>query len=131
MKRILLVEDNEDNRDLVCALLEGRYWVDECKDAGEALQRLNQAHDDARPDLLLLDISLPSMDGVELLRRIREDSQLARIPAVALTAHAMKDDGNRFRAAGFDGYVTKPIVDEALLLEAIAGLLHREDGKEP
>lgn len=64
MKRILLVEDNEDKRDLVCALLDDRYLVEECKDAGEALQRLCQAHGDAQPDLLLLDILLPSIYGV-------------------------------------------------------------------
>jgi len=131
MKKILLVEDNEDNRDLVCALLDDQYLVEECKDAGEALQRLRKGHDDAQPDLLLLDISLPGMDGLELLHRIREDSQLAHIPAVALTAHAMKDDGDRFRAAGFEGYVTKPIVDETLLYDAIAGLLQRGNGKGP
>lgn len=131
MKRILLVEDNEDNRDLVCAMLGDQYLVEECKDAGEALQCLYKAHDDAQPDLLLLDISLPNMDGVELLHRIREDSRLAHIPAVALTAHAMKDDGDRFRAAGFEGYVSKPIVDEELLFEAIAGLLHRGSGQGP
>ncbi len=131
MKRILLVEDNEDNRDLVCALLEDQYLVEECKDAGEALQRLRNGHAEAQPDLLLLDISLPNMDGVELLQRIREDSQLARIPAVALTAHAMKDDGDRFRAAGFEGYVSKPIVDEELLFETIAGLLRRGNGNGP
>lgn len=124
MKKILLVEDNEDNRDLVCALLEDQYLVEECGDAGEALRRLRTGHPDGQPDLLLLDISLPGMDGVELLHHIRKDPLLAHIPAVALTAHALKDDGNRFMAEGFDGYVTKPIVNEDLLFDVIAKLLH-------
>lgn len=123
MKKILLVEDNEDNRDLVCALLEDHYLVEECKDAAEALHHLQNGHADGHPDLLLLDISLPGMDGVELLHQIRKNSLLARIPAVALTAHAMKDDRDRFMAEGFDGYVTKPIVNEDLLFDTIAKLL--------
>jgi len=122
VKKILLVEDNEDNRELVCALLDDQYVVEDCKDAREALDRL-QSPNGTQPDLLLLDISLPGMDGVQLLHRIRGDSQLAHIPAVALTAHAMKDDGDRFMAEGFEGYVTKPIVNEELLFEAIAQLI--------
>ena len=122
MKRILVVEDNADNRDLVCALLEDHYIVGSCSNAMEALDHL-QRHKDSQPDLLLLDISLPGMDGIELLQRIRSVSHLKQIPAIALTAHAMKDDWQRFISQGFDGYVSKPIVDDNLLFEAVANLI--------
>lgn len=122
MQRLLVVEDDEDSRDLVEALLDGVYDCETYADGFSALERLR---DPARPppDALLLDISLPAMDGVELLRRVREESRLAVLPAVALTAHAMKDDEQRFLAAGFDAYVSKPIVDEEVLLRTLAGLM--------
>ncbi|HEV2290331.1 MAG TPA: response regulator, partial [Gemmatimonadales bacterium] len=75
------------------------------------------------PRVILLDISLPGMDGAEVLRRLRTDPGLGRIPVIALTAHAMTGDRERFLAMGFDGYVTKPIIDETLLYGAIARLL--------
>jgi CheY-like chemotaxis protein len=69
--------------------------------------------------LLLLDISLPGMDGKTLLRQIRSQERLNRIPAVALTAHAMKSDKETLIAAGFNAYLSKPITDDRLLLETI------------
>ena len=72
---------------------------------------------------MLLDISLPEMDGAEVLRRIRADAQLRALPVIALTAHAMSGDREKFLGAGFNGYVTKPIVDENVLLDAIQRLL--------
>ena len=119
--RVAIVEDNPDNRLLVRAILEERYDVDEYVNGTEALAGLAQAP----PDLLLLDISLPGMDGVEVLRRLRADPCLAPLPVVALTAHAMAGDREKFLAAGFDEYVTKPIVDEEVLLDAIATWLAR------
>jgi CheY-like chemotaxis protein len=71
------------------------------------------------PDLVLLDISLPGLDGVEVLRILRQDAALRGLPVIALTAHAMAGDRDRFLDAGFDDYVTKPITDEELLLGAI------------
>jgi len=71
----------------------------------------------------LLDVSLPEMDGTEVLRRIRADAGLRDLPVIALTAHAMSGDREKYLAAGFDEYVTKPIVDETLLLDAIKRLL--------
>ncbi|MGB1109504.1 MAG: response regulator [Gammaproteobacteria bacterium] len=121
MKKILLVEDNPDNRDLVCAFLEFDYEITSFPSGHEALEYLGAADVEA-PDVLLLDIALPGIDGVELLRRIRALTHIQRIPAIALTAHAMKGDEQRFMAAGFDAYVPKPIVDDQALIEAIEGL---------
>ncbi|MGB0721939.1 MAG: response regulator [Gammaproteobacteria bacterium] len=120
MKKIVLVEDNPDNRDLVCAFLEDRYEITSFASGAEALDYLGGAEVTV-PDILLLDIALPGIDGVELLRRIRAMQQLGRIPAVALTAHAMKGDEQRFRAAGFDAYVPKPIVDD----QELSGVIER------
>ena len=122
MKRILVVEDNADNRDLVCALLEDQYIVGSCSNANEALDYF-QHNKGFQPDLLVLDISLPGMDGLELLQRIRSFPAFEQIPAIALTAHAMKDDWERFISKGFDGYVSKPIVDDTLLFDTVAGLI--------
>ena len=115
MKKIAVVEDNPDNRLLVQAILDGTYEVVEYEDGPSALLG-RQAE---RPDLILLDISLPGMDGVEVLREIRDDAELASLPVIALTAHAMSGDRERFLAAGFDAYLSKPIVDEDLLLREI------------
>lgn len=114
-RSIALVEDNADNRLLVQALLGDRYAITEYETGQDALEGLR-----SHPfDLALLDISLPGMDGLELLREIRADGRLRSLPLVALTAHAMAGDRERFLAAGFDGYVTKPIVDPGLLVDSI------------
>jgi two-component system, cell cycle response regulator DivK len=115
MKTIAVVEDNADNRLLVQALLEERFHVVEYEDGPAALAGLGGS----RPDLVLLDISLPGMDGLEVLRAIRDDEELRSLPVIALTAHAMVGDRERFLGAGFNGYVTKPIIDEEVLLSAI------------
>jgi two-component system cell cycle response regulator DivK len=115
MKRIALVEDNPDNRLLVRAILDDRFEIDEYETGSEALAGLRQS----RPDIVLLDISLPGMDGTEVLRMIRADATLRDLPVVALTAHAMSGDRERFLALRFNDYVTKPITDEAFLLSAI------------
>ena len=121
MTRIAIVEDNPDNRLLVHALLEGRYDCIEYETGIDALAGMP----DALPALVLLDISLPGMDGVETLRRMRGDARLAHVPVIALTAHAMTGDREKYLAAGFDDYVSKPIVDERDLLDAIARGLAR------
>lgn len=80
--------------------------------------------------MLLLDISLPEMDGTELLARLRAAGEpLATVPAIALTAHAMSGDRERYLALGFDDYVTKPIVDEGVLIEAIERLANARGGE--
>lgn len=118
-KQILLVEDNADNRLLVTVLLEERYRVVEAASAEEALLLLPMI----RPELFLIDITLPGMDGVQLLAELRRLPRSAAVPAIAFTAHAMEGDRERFLAAGFDGYLSKPILEERLLHDAVAGAL--------
>ena len=121
MTRIALVEDNADNRLLVTAILEDLYEIEEYETGAEAIAGLQASP----PSLVLLDISLPVMDGTEVLRRIRADAHLRTIPVVALTAHAMAGDREKFLGMGFDAYVTKPIIDESVLLGEIERLLNR------
>ena len=119
MKTIAVVEDNADNRLLMEAILEDIYRVRCYCDGQEALLAFRKE----RPDLVLMDISLPEMDGTQVLMLMREDSNLRGIPVIALTAHAMAGDRGKFISDGFDEYVAKPIVDESLLLDAIRRLL--------
>ena len=115
MKRIAVVEDNPDNRLLVQAILEDLYEIDEYESGNGALAGFLER----RPDLVLLDISLPGQDGTEVLKALRADAALCSLPVVALTAHAMAGDRERFLAEGFDDYISKPIIDEELLLAAL------------
>ena len=117
--RIAVIEDNPDNRLLLQALLDDKYDLDEYEDGPSALAGMAASP----PALALLDISLPGMDGSEVLRRLRASAALAATPVIALTAHAMAGDRERFLGEGFNGYVTKPIVDEEVLYAAIAALL--------
>jgi CheY-like chemotaxis protein len=119
MATLAVVEDNADNRLLLRAILGDIYSLVEYETGADALAGLART----RPDVVLLDISLPGMDGTEVLRRIRGDAGLCTLPVIALTAHAMSGDREKFLAAGFDDYVTKPIVDETRLLTAIKHLL--------
>ena len=114
-RKVAVVEDNPDNRMLVQALLEDRYEISEYESGVDAVDRLG----DDVPDLILLDISLPQMDGTEVLAWIREQDALKDLPVIALTAHAMAGDREKYLAAGFNDYVTKPIVDEDVLISAI------------
>jgi two-component system sensor histidine kinase/response regulator len=115
MNRVAVVEDNADNRLLLQAILDGLYEVVEYENGVDALAGLSAQ----LPDLVLLDISLPGMDGNEILARIRADERLRRLPVIALTAHAMAGDREKYLTAGFNDYITKPIVDETLLLNAM------------
>jgi len=121
MTRIAVVEDNPDNRLLVRAILEHRFTVADYETGDAALTGF-QANP---PDVILLDISLPGMDGLEVLRRVRADAELSDIPVIALTAYAMDADRKRLLEAGFDDYVAKPITSENVLFDAIRGLLDR------
>jgi CheY-like chemotaxis protein len=112
---IAVVEDNADNRLLLQALLADRYALVEFDNGADALAGLAAS----LPDLVLLDISLPGMDGNEILARIRADERLRSLPVIALTAHAMAGDREKYLSEGFNDYITKPIVDETVLLGAI------------
>lgn len=116
MKTIALIEDNPDNRLLVSVILDGLYRLVEYDNGADALTGMPADI----PDLVLLDISLPGMDGMEVLEHMKRDGRLKHLPVIALTAHAAKSDRERFLAAGFTDYLTKPIVDEALLVDGIA-----------
>jgi two-component system cell cycle response regulator DivK len=103
---ILVVDDNADNRDLTQILLEGEgFEVRLAEDAGQALGMLGSY----RPNLILMDVQLPGMDGLELTRRLRQDPGLQGVIIVALSAYAMAAERENARAAGCDGYITKPI----------------------
>ena len=111
MKTALIAEDNPVNRELLRELLEIRgYTVVEACDGEEALQRLIQS----RPDILLLDMNMPVLDGMETLRRIRGDARLASLRVLAVTAYAMRGDREQILQAGFDGYLSKPIQTKEL-----------------
>ena len=116
LRRIAVVEDNPDNRLLVRAILGDLYEVHEYETGPEALEGLRKH----RPDLVLLDVSLPGIDGPTVLSLIRSDDDLRALPVIALTAHAMAGDREKLLAAGFDDYVAKPIMEEDVLLGAIA-----------
>jgi two-component system cell cycle response regulator DivK len=105
-KRILIVEDNELNKKLFRDLLEANgYDIAQTSDGMEVLGLLRQN----RPDLVLMDIQLPEVSGLEVTRWIKSDPALKDIPVVAITAFAMKGDEERIRAGGCDGYISKPI----------------------
>jgi len=118
---ILVVEDNPDNRRAVSAILGDQYRVIEAAD-GQAGVAQAQAH---HPALILMDIAMPVLDGIQALAAIRDDDTLRRTPVIALTASAMVGDREAILAHGFDGYLTKPIEAE-LLLQAIRGTLKRD-----
>lgn len=116
---ILLVEDNELNRDMLSRRLERRgYSVQLAVDGAEAVARAREL----LPDLILMDMSLPVLDGWEATRRIKAASETAAIPVIALTAHAMAGDQQQAREAGCDDYDTKP-VELSRLIEKIEALL--------
>lgn len=121
MKKIALVEDNADNRLLVQVILGDHYDVVSYENGPEALDGIVKE----KPDLILLDISLPKMDGNEVLRKIRDDDGFRAIPVIALTAHAMTGDRAKYLDAGFTDYVSKPILDEEVLLSSIRRALER------
>lgn len=112
-KRILVVEDNPENIEILAIELEFHHFeVETAVNGAEAVEKALLT----RPDLILMDISLPVMDGLEATRRIKAAPQTAHIPIVALTAHAMEDDEALFRSAGCDFYLSKPVDPENVVL---------------
>jgi two-component system cell cycle response regulator DivK len=111
-KRILVIEDTEDNRQIVRDLLESAgYALIEALDGLEGVAAAEREH----PDLILMDIQLPGIDGYEATRRIRAVPALATVPIIAVTSYALSGDEAKTRAAGCDGYVAKPFSPRQLL----------------
>ncbi|HAO67257.1 MAG TPA: two-component system response regulator [Verrucomicrobiales bacterium] len=121
MTVILLVEDNELNRDMLSRRLTRKgFTVEIACDGAAAIERANALH----PDLILMDIGLPVIDGFDATRRLKDDPQTQAIPVIALTAHAMMQDREACLSAGCDDFDTKPI-ELPRLLEKINLLLER------
>jgi CheY-like chemotaxis protein len=128
-RRVLLIEDNQMNMELATDLLEA---------AGFQVLKSYRAEDGIamavaqQPDIILMDIALPGMDGLEATRRIKQDARTAWIPIVALTASAMRGDDDRARSAGCSGYIAKPI-DTRRFAKTVAEIMEAErtsaDGK--
>jgi CheY-like chemotaxis protein len=113
MKTILIVEDVELNRDLLVQLLEDDYSLVLAADGQAALQKAEET----KPDLILMDLSLPRMDGWEATRRLKAHPKTRDIPVIALTGHVIERSRERAIEAGADGYLTKPCFPDSLLAE--------------
>jgi len=128
MRTVLVAEDNAVNRELLRELLETRgYTVLEACDGQEALHMIDQV----QPDILLLDIGMPVLDGFAVVRKIRENPHLAKLPVVAVTAYAMQDDREKILNSKFDGYLSKPIDARSLMEELDRLLSQRDDRNAP
>jgi CheY-like chemotaxis protein len=109
-----MAEDSAVNRELLREILELKgFEVDEAWDGEEALEKIGRS----RPDILLLDIGMPKLDGFGVIRRVRQDPSLADLPVLAVTAYAMRGDRERGLSAGFDGYLAKPVNPASLFAE--------------
>jgi two-component system, cell cycle response regulator DivK len=120
MKKVLVVEDVDFNRDLLVQLLEDKYEVIEAVNGQEGVEFAERE----RPALILMDLSLPIMDGWEATKRLKANNELRSIPVIALTAHAMVGDEEKALAAGCDDYLVKPL-NEDILMAKIAKYLDR------
>ncbi|HWP56940.1 MAG TPA: response regulator [Candidatus Acidoferrales bacterium] len=110
-KKVLVVDDTEWNRDLIVQLLEDDYEVLQAVDGADAVEKAAQE----RPDLILMDLGMPVMDGWEATRKIKANDALKHIPIIAVTSHAMVGDEIQAREAGCDDYLPKPIDENELL----------------
>jgi two-component system, cell cycle response regulator DivK len=126
MQKILVIEDVEFNRDLVVQLLEDHYDVRTAADGATGIQIAEREH----PDLILMDLSLPVIDGWEATRRIKASAALRHIPIIALSAHAMLGDAEKALQSGCDAYLSKPL-DEDLLFAKLAQFLGKTGGAGP
>jgi two-component system cell cycle response regulator DivK len=125
MKTVLIAEDNAVNRELLRELLEIRgYAVIETCNGEEALQRIAEA----QPDILLVDLGMPVLDGFGTIQRIRDNPTFNSLPVLAVTAYAMQGDREKILNSGFDGYLSKPIHPVALDQE-LERLLNQNDHK--
>jgi CheY-like chemotaxis protein len=114
MKKILVAEDNPASSELMIEVLSGRgYELIEASDGQQALQKIEET----KPDLVLLDIQLPILDGFAVLSQLRQNPRFANLRVVAVTASVMKEDREKGLMAGFDGYISKPIDVASLRLQ--------------
>jgi CheY-like chemotaxis protein len=126
MKTVLIAEDNPINRELLRELLEIRgYAVAEACNGEEALAMVEQTP----PDILLLDIGMPVLDGFAVVRKLRENPRFASLPVVAVTAYAMQGDSEKIMNSGFDGYLSKP-VSSSLLAQELDRLSSRQNNRK-
>ncbi len=122
MKKILVAEDNPASSELIMEVLSGRgYEIIEACDGRQALEKIEETE----PDLVLLDIQLPILDGFAVLSQLRQNPRFANLRVVAVTANVMKEDREKGLRAGFDAYISKPIDAAALRLQ-VAQLLLKE-----
>jgi CheY-like chemotaxis protein len=126
MKKVLIAEDNGVNRELLRELLEIRgYAVMEACNGEEALDQIAKV----QPDILLLDLSMPVLDGFGTIERIRKNRSFRSLPVLAVTAYAMQGDREKILASGFDGYLSKPI-NPAALQQELERVLSKENVKD-
>jgi CheY-like chemotaxis protein len=119
LKKILIVEDNEDNLDLMVQLLEDCYALQIAADGIQAVESVRRD----QPDLILMDMALPLLNGWDVTRQIKSDPATQNIPVIGVSSHAMPEDEERARLAGCDEYLTKPVDDVSLfqLIEKYLG----------
>lgn len=110
-KKILVVDDTEWNRDLLVQLLEDDYEIVEAVDGGDGIRKAEQE----KPNLILMDLGMPVMDGWEATKKIKANSELKHIPVIAVTSHAMVGDAMTARESGCDDYMAKPIDQDELI----------------
>jgi len=128
MTHVLVVEDNLLNLELFVDLLTvAGHEVRSCSDAETGIEMARAAP----PALILMDIGLPGMDGLQATRLLRQDDRTSRIPIVAVTAHAMKEDEERVMAAGCDGYITKPVNTRTFVIELEERFLQSPSAHRP
>ena len=118
MKKILIIEDMEINIDLLVQILEDDYELVIARNGAEGLKKATEE----KPDLILMDMALPVMDGWETTRKIKSDEAIKHIPVIGISSHAMSGDAERAKEAGCDDYLTKPLDDE-LLFQLLAKYL--------
>jgi two-component system cell cycle response regulator DivK len=124
---ILIVEDNDKNRKLMRdVLVFNGYRLVEAETGEDGVRLAREQH----PDLILMDIQLPGIDGIQALRQIRDEEETRRIPVIAVTASAMTHDRQKIMAAGFDAYQTKPL-NVRQFVDAVRELLARRPGANP
>jgi two-component system cell cycle response regulator DivK len=127
MKTVLLVEDNPHNRKIFSGMLgHAGFTVVEAEDGHQALAAVEKA----LPDVILMDLSIPGVDGWEVTRRLKADARTQAVPIIALTAHAMRGDEERARAAGCDHYLAKPISPKKVV-EEVRKILKMPDASRP